>query len=107
MWAEKKHKKRWSLFLGDNESALEDLNKAISLSSGEGFASSQAFVQRGLLYKLNKDDTKALEDFKCAAKLGNKFAQSQLTAMNPYAALCNQMLGEVFSRACRGEPDMQ
>ena len=96
-----------SYFSGDNESALEDLEKAISLSGGQGFVASQAFVQRALLYMLNKDTDKASEDFKSAANLGNIFAKKQLTAMNPYAAMCNRMLSEVFSRVLSGKPDMQ
>lgn len=94
------------LFLGDNDSAYEDLNKAISLSRGKGRVASQAFVQRGLLYKLNNENEKATKDFQSAGKLGNTFAKQQLTAMNPYAALCNQMLGEVFSKIYNGEPDV-
>merc|ERR1740124_1207813 len=76
---------------GDNVSAMEDLNKAILLSNGAGLAGSQAFVQRGLLYQLNGECELALTDFDAASKLGNVFAKSQVVAMNPYAALCNQM----------------
>lgn len=91
--------------LGDNDSALDDLNKAIDFSQGIGRAASQAFTQRGLIYKLNGDDEKGLEDFKRASKLGNQFAKSQVVAMNPYAALCNQMLGEAFARLYEGKSD--
>ena len=85
-------------YSGDNLSALNDLNKAVELSGGKGLAASQAFVQRGLLSKINKDNETALQDFKCAARLGNAFAKQQITEMNPYAALCNQMLCEVFAK---------
>ncbi|XP_066936319.1 tetratricopeptide repeat protein 36 homolog [Clytia hemisphaerica] len=83
---------------GENESAMNDLNKAIELSQGKGYAASQAFVQRALISRLNKDNETALEDFQKAAKLGNAFAKQQITEMNPYAALCNQMLCEVFAK---------
>ena len=63
-------------------------------------------MQRALLYKLNEEEEKALSDFKSAAELGNAFAKSHITALNPYAALCNRMLGEVFSRICSGQPDL-
>ena len=55
------------------------------------------------LFFLPGDDERALEDFKMAAKLGSEFAKHQVMLMNPYAALCNQMLGEVMSRIKRGE----
>ena len=40
-----------------------------------------------------------------AAKLGNRYAGKQVVAMNPYAALCNQMLSEAcaFGKLRRGE----
>ncbi|XP_048729716.2 tetratricopeptide repeat protein 36 homolog isoform X2 [Ostrea edulis] len=37
---------------GDIQGALDDLNKAISLSRGTGSAACQAYTQRGLIYKL-------------------------------------------------------
>ena len=49
------------------------------------------------------DDQGALEDFKCAAHLGNEFAKQMLVALNPYAALCNQMLSEVMTKLRAGE----
>ena len=77
---------------------MKDLNNAILVSESKGIAASQAFVQRAILFKLSGDDQKALNDFKCAAELGSPFAKSQLIALNPYAALCNKMLGEVFCK---------
>jgi hypothetical protein len=49
------------------------------------------------------DEAGALEDFKAAAHLGNDFAKQMLVALNPYAALCNQMLGEVMAKLRSGE----
>ena len=49
------------------------------------------------------DETGALEDFRAAAGLGSKFAKQMVVAMNPYAALCNQMLGEVMSKLHTGQ----
>ncbi|KAK3104779.1 hypothetical protein FSP39_009949 [Pinctada imbricata] len=62
-----------------------------------------AYTQRGLIYKLEGDEDKALEDFKCAANLGGQFAKQQVVAMNPYAALCNQMLCEMVKKVKSGE----
>jgi hypothetical protein len=46
-----------------------------------------------------------LNDFKIAANLGGDFAKQQVIAMNPYAAMCNQMLSEVICRL-RAEEDI-
>ncbi|CAN7987421.1 unnamed protein product [Ixodes pacificus] len=88
---------------GDVEHALEDLNNAINLSEGKGHAACQALCQRGLIYRLQKRDEEALVDFKRAAKLGSQFAKAQVVQMNPYAALCNQMLGQMFAKLKQGE----
>ena len=86
------------MFLGENECALNDLNKAIELCNGKGFTASQAYAQRGLMSKLSNDNENALDDFRKASRLGNAFAKQQITEMNPYSALCNQMLCEVFAK---------
>jgi hypothetical protein len=44
-------------------------------------------------------------DFERAAAGGCVFAKNQLIALNPYAAMCNKMLGGVFDRLRRGEPE--
>lgn len=83
--------------------ALEDLNKAINLSHGCGLAAAQAFTQRGMIYRLEGDDEKAVEDFKKGAALGNAFAKSMVVQMNPYAALCNKMLSQAINMLQQGE----
>ncbi|XP_064642180.1 tetratricopeptide repeat protein 36-like [Lineus longissimus] len=88
---------------GVTQGALSDLNKAIELSEGKGKVACQSFTQRGLIERLEGHNEKALNDFKIAANLGGSFAKQQVIAMNPYAAMCNQMLGEVFSRMRAGE----
>ena len=52
---------------------------------------------------ISGDDGGALEDFKIAASLGNDFAKQMVVQLNPYAALCNQMLSEVIGKIRRGE----
>ncbi|XP_013381584.1 tetratricopeptide repeat protein 36-like [Lingula anatina] len=88
---------------GDTEGALQDLDKALELSSGTGKAACQAYTQRGLIRRLEGDDEGALADFKAAADLGSQFAKHQLVIMNPYAAMCNQMLSEVIGKLKKGE----
>ena len=60
------------------EAAVLDLDTAIALSIGRGKVAEQAYTQRGLIWRLRGENEKALEDFKAAAKLGNRFAQKQV-----------------------------
>lgn len=77
--------------------ALADLTKALSLCQSKGNTAKNAFCQRGLIYRKTNEDL-AREDFKQAVSLGSDFARNQLVELNPYAALCNQMLQEAFMK---------
>lgn len=85
--------------------ALADLEKAIELSAsrGEEVARKKALCQRALLHRLQGKDVESRADLEAAAALGSDFAKTQLVALNPYAALCNQMLGDMFAKMQRGE----
>ncbi|KAM6238296.1 tetratricopeptide repeat protein 36 [Porphyrio hochstetteri] len=83
---------------GDVTGALRDLETAIRLSRGCGRAACQSFVQRGLIQRLQGREEEARRDFERAARLGSAFARRQLVLMNPYSALCNQMLCEMLGR---------
>ena len=87
------------------EAAKQDLETAISLSNGQGKAAAQAYTQRALLKKVDGDNEGAYDDFKRAACLGNAFAKTQAIQMNPYAALCNQMLSQAVDKLKRGVVD--
>lgn len=76
--------------------AKMDLNRAIELSKGQGRSACQAFCQRGLLLKKEGNDPEAMADFRRSADLGSEFAKSLLVQLNPYAAMCNKMLKNVF-----------
>uniref|UniRef100_A0A8D0EI00 Tetratricopeptide repeat protein 36 n=1 Tax=Strix occidentalis caurina TaxID=311401 RepID=A0A8D0EI00_STROC len=78
--------------------ALRDLDASIRLSRGRGRAACQSFVQRGLIRRLQARDEEARRDFEHAARLGSAFARRQLVLLNPYSALCNQMLCEMLGR---------
>ncbi len=106
--------------------ALSDLDRAISLSDGENVAQNdklvarQAYCQRALIHLLqeNKEQgnlwigmvkycdnyfvllqkNSGLSDMNKAAVMGNGFAKSYMAQQNPYAALCNQMLKEMFEQ---------
>ncbi|XP_039577706.1 tetratricopeptide repeat protein 36 [Passer montanus] len=83
---------------GDVAGALQDLDAAIRLSRGRGRAACQSFVQRGLIHRLQARDEEARRDLERAARLGSAFARQQLRLLNPYSALCNQMLGQMLAR---------
>ncbi|NXP98506.1 TTC36 protein, partial [Vidua macroura] len=83
---------------GDVAGALQDLDAAIRLSRGRGRAACQSFVQRGLIRRLQARDEDARRDLERAARLGSAFARQQLVLLNPYSALCNQMLCEMLGR---------
>ncbi|GFX17325.1 tetratricopeptide repeat protein 36 [Trichonephila clavipes] len=83
---------------GNISAAIEDLNNTINLSGGKGRSACLAFCQRALIYRLQSKQQEAVADFEKAAALGSAFARSQLVLMNPYAALCNQMLRKVIAQ---------
>ncbi|NWH48899.1 TTC36 protein, partial [Fregata magnificens] len=84
--------------LSPRPGALQDLDTAIHLSRGCGRAACQSFVQRGLIHRLQAREEEARRDFEQAARLGSAFARQQLVLLNPYSALCNQMLCEMLGR---------
>lgn len=83
---------------GNIPAAVADLNEAITLSGGQGRSGCQALCQRGIMNRREGQDDLARADFEAAAKLGSQFAKMQLIELNPYAALCNQMLHDVMGK---------
>lgn len=77
---------------------MEDLNLALDSNKGEGRAGVRALCQRGMLHRINGKLEDARNDFTEASKRGSKFAKSQLVEINPYAAMCNQMLREITTK---------
>ena len=49
-----------------------------------------------MIHRREGRNEEARQDFEKASAMGSNFAKSALTAMNPYAAMCNQMLKNVF-----------
>ncbi|CAM5121750.1 unnamed protein product [Natator depressus] len=90
---------------GDVAGALQDLDTALRLSRGTGRVACQCFVQRGLINVLQGHEDNARQDFEQGARLGSAFARHQLVLMNPYSALCNQMLLEMMRKL--QNPDIQ
>ena len=60
-----------------------------------------------MIHRLEGRDDEAKKDFEAAAELGSPFAKSALAAMNPYAAMCNQMLKNVFTALEQGSNDVE
>ena len=92
---------------GDTDLALKDLESAIELSGGRGRSACQAFCQRGLILRRDGRDDEALADFRKSADLGSDFAKSLLVQLNPYAAMCNKMLKNVFKALEEGSDAVQ
>lgn len=84
--------------MGENERAMDDLNKAISLKETHCSGRVNALCQRALLYRLNGLEEEAMADLQAAASAGNSFARRALIDMNPYSALCNQMLHQMLQK---------
>eukprot|EP01135_Chromosphaera_perkinsii_P008150 Nk52_evm1s1149 gene=Nk52_evmTU1s1149 len=78
------------------EDALKDLEKAIEYGQNDNFVLRNAYTQRAMIEKLRGDDDAAKSDFEKAAELGGELAKMELVKMNPYAAMCNQMMSEVM-----------
>ncbi|XP_075978335.1 tetratricopeptide repeat protein 36 homolog [Anticarsia gemmatalis] len=86
-----------------DDEAMSDLDRALQLTAGhKSRARALALCQRGVLLRKRGNDDDARTAFNEAALLGSSFAKKQVVEMNPYAALCNQMLSQVM----RGEKDI-
>ncbi|XP_013103966.2 tetratricopeptide repeat protein 36 homolog [Stomoxys calcitrans] len=83
---------------GKDEDAFDDLDKAIEYGATQLKTKCHAYCQRGVLYRKKEKLDEARRDFEEAAKLGSKFAKTQLVEINPFAALCNQMLRQAFDQ---------
>ncbi|XP_038210110.1 tetratricopeptide repeat protein 36 [Zerene cesonia] len=80
-----------------DDDALLDIDKATQLTEGKRTRSrALALCQRGVLLRKRGKNDEARTDFAEAAKLGSSFARKQVVELNPYAALCNQMLSQVM-----------
>ena len=60
-----------------------------------------------MIHRLEGQIEAARKDFEKAAEMGSGFAKSALAAMNPYAAMCNQMLKNVFQALENGSNQVQ
>lgn len=60
-----------------------------------------------MIHRLEGRDLEAKQDFEAASQLGSAFAKSALASMNPYAAMCNQMLKNVFSALEKGSEQVE
>ncbi|XP_026327712.1 tetratricopeptide repeat protein 36 homolog [Hyposmocoma kahamanoa] len=90
--------------LQKDDDAMSDLERALQLTTGRKTrARALALCQRGVLLRKRGNDDAARAAFAEAANLGSGFAKKQVVDMNPYAALCNQMLSQVM----RGEKEIK
>ncbi|XP_004925180.1 tetratricopeptide repeat protein 36 isoform X2 [Bombyx mori] len=87
-----------------DDEALHDLQRALEITEGKKTrARALTLCQQGVLLRKKGSDDEAKKVFEEAAKLGSGFAKKQVVELNPYAALCNQMLSQVM----RGEKEIK
>ncbi|XP_034831722.1 tetratricopeptide repeat protein 36 [Maniola hyperantus] len=87
-----------------DQDAMKDLDHVLQVTEGKATrARALALCQRGVLSRKRGSDDEARAAFAEAAKLGSGFAKKQVVELNPYAALCNQMLSQVM----KGEKDIK
>jgi tetratricopeptide (TPR) repeat protein len=86
------------------EQAMADLNQAIQHCDIPRKVASQAYAQRGVLYRVQGNDEAARSDFEKAASYGNAWAKRMAVKLNPYAALCNQMLAQAMKELTEPAP---
>ncbi|XP_050675943.1 tetratricopeptide repeat protein 36 [Leptidea sinapis] len=80
-----------------DDDAMADIDRAVELSTGTRSRSrALALCQQGVLLRKRGADEDARRAFSEAAALGSSYARKQVVEMNPYAALCNQMLSQVM-----------
>ena len=82
--------------MGRNEEAMRDLETAIALKSDNCCGRVNALCQRSLLLWMQGREEQALADLRTAASAGHEFARQALVHLNPYSALCNQMLRQMM-----------
>lgn len=56
-----------------------------------------------MLYLNQGNEEEAYKCFQISASHGNSFAKQQVVCLNPYAALCNKMLNDMFKSLREGE----
>ncbi|KAJ2948910.1 hypothetical protein O0L34_g5843 [Tuta absoluta] len=87
-----------------DDDAMADIDRALELTADKQCrARALALCQRGVLLRKRRQDDDARTAFKMAAELGSGFAKKQMVELNPYAALCNQMLSQVM----RGDKEIK
>jgi hypothetical protein len=94
--------------LGRHEEALSVIDEVIT-SSKDAYVLRQAYMQRGILKKyelptlksnldINACNKSILSDFEAAARLGHPLAPPLLKSLNPYAAMCNAVMKDLFQK---------
>ncbi|EGD83437.1 tetratricopeptide repeat protein 36 [Salpingoeca rosetta] len=92
---------------GDKDSAMKDLDYAIEKCELSTKVAQQVYAQRGVLKRLNGDTEGARKDFETAGMYGNAWARHEAVKLNPYAALCNQMLKQAVDKLSGKAPEAQ
>lgn len=91
---------------GDMESALSDLETALTLCDDDIFPliKRQALCQRGRMHHEAGRSDEAFADFDAAGRLGCEEAKRMAVACNPYAKLCNSIMQEMLESLYYSRP---
>lgn len=89
---------------GQVEDALNDLNRAIELSTDFPGVRRQALCQRAWILHSQGKVEDAYEDFAEAGRLGNEDARKMAVRCNPYARLCNTIMQEMLEKLYYSQP---
>ena len=92
----------FAFWLGIETDAKRDLDRAIILSDSgpdvNELVARQSYCQRAQIWMLWKKQDEGMADIRRAAELGSGWAKTFVAKTNPYAALCNQMLHQMFEQ---------
>lgn len=77
---------------------MADLNYAIQECHLYARVAKNVYAQRGVLHRLGGNDEAALHDFTIAGRYGNEWARKMAVKLNPYSALCNNMLAKAMKQ---------
>ncbi|XP_052287005.1 tetratricopeptide repeat protein 36-like isoform X2 [Dreissena polymorpha] len=88
---------------GQVDKALELFSQAITVAPEHPSSYNNRAQALRLKGDIPEKDNEAKCDLTHAAHLGGQFAKQLLVSMNPYAALCNQMLADVIGKLRTGE----
>jgi tetratricopeptide (TPR) repeat protein len=82
--------------VGRLDEAMDDLNTAVPLATGQPRLLGQIYTQRATIHKAQDRPEEAKKDFASGAACGNAMARHMSVDENPYAKMCHAMVLEAM-----------